>query len=538
MTWNYANAAGQAEIERKGETMHPRIHAQTMPNKAAAILFETGETLTYGDLERKANQGAHLLRSCGVQAGDTIAIWLPNTLKYFWVYWAGQRAGIYMTPVSTKLTAEETAYIINDSGAKLLVTSRDIAALDTFLSDERGNCPNLANIFTADGDVKGLEAWEAAIAAFPDTPIADEKPGFHMVYSSGTTGRPKGVRIPLSEGNVTDPHILAERQISNYGAGTHTVTLSPAPIYHTAPLAYCTSAHRLGGTSVIMRKFTAEGALEAIQRHGVTFAQMVPTMFIRMLELPKEQRESYDLSSLTHVLHAAAPCPIEAKRQMIEWFGPIIYEYYGGSEGTGSTFITPQEWLKKPGSVGRSDWGALHVCDDDGNELPAGEQGVIYFEGGWDFQYLNDPEKTRDSRHPAHPGWATLGDIGYLDEDGYLFLTDRKSFMIISGGVNIYPQETENLLIMHPKVADVAVIGVPNAQMGEEVKAVVQPKNWADAGPELASELIAYCREKLSHVKCPRSIDFEPELPRHDTGKLYKRLIRDRYWQGQEKRIA
>jgi acyl-CoA synthetase (AMP-forming)/AMP-acid ligase II len=294
----------------------------------------------------------------------------------------------------------------------------------------------------------------------------------------------------------------------------------------------------LGGTAVILRKFTPEGALEAIQKYRISVTQMVPTMFLRLLRLPKEQRESYDVSSLTHVVHAAAPCPIETKEQMIDWLGPIIYEYYGGSEGNGSTFITSEEWLTKKGSVGRPDWGAIHICDDDGRELPVGEQGTIYFEGGWDFKYLNDDAKTRDARHPQHPGWSALGDIGYVDEDGYLFLTDRKSFMIISGGVNIYPQEVENLLIVHPKVADAAVIGVPSEEMGEEVKAVVQLRDPDSAGPDVEAELIAYCRASLSAFKCPRSIDFAAELPRHETGKLYKREIRDRYWAGHAKRIA
>jgi len=257
---------------------------------------------------------------------------------------------------------------------------------------------------------------------------------------------------------------------------------------------------------------------------------MVPTMFVRLLALPEAVRSHYDLSSLGKIVHAAAPCPVGIKRQMIEWLGPIIYEYYGGSEGNGSTFITPGEWLERPGSVGRADWGTLHICNEAGEEVAPGVDGLVYFEGGWDFQYLNDPEKTRDARHPAHPAWSTLGDIGHVDTDGYLFLTDRKSFMIISGGVNIYPQETENLLITHPRVADAAVIGVPNSDFGEEVKAVVQPLDPADATPEFAQELIAFCRSNLSPVKCPRSVDFDPALPRLDTGKLYKRLIRDRYW--------
>ncbi len=322
----------------------------------------------------------------------------------------------------------------------------------------------------------------------------------------------------------------AEQIGGRYGLGPEDTYLSPAPLYHTAPLAYTTAAHRLGATVVVMPKFDAEEALKAIQDHRVTMTQMVPTMFVRMLKLPEEVRKGYDLSSLRHVVHAAAPCPVPVKHAMIDWMGPIVFEYYGGSEGNGSTAITSEEWLRKPGSVGKANWGTIHICNDAGDELPAGEQGIVYFEGGWDFKYLGDDDKTRDARNPRHPTWSTLGDVGYLDADGYLFLTDRKSYMIISGGVNIYPQEVENLLITHPRVADAAVIGVPNPDFGEEVKAVVQPLDPADATPAFAEELIAFCKEHLSPIKCPRSVDFDPALPRLDNGKLYKRLIKDRYW--------
>ncbi|WP_242124280.1 acyl-CoA synthetase [Sphingobium sp. Sx8-8] len=518
--------------------MHPRHHALSTPDKPACIMAETGETLSYAELEKRANQGAHFLRSLGITAGDTVAIWLPNTLRYYEVYWAAQRAGLYITPISAKLTGEEAAYILGDCKARLLVTSGEMEALPGLLKIAAARCPALDHILWADGPMDGKEEWAQAIATFPETPIADESAGFHMVYSSGTTGRPKGVRLPLSGGPATEPHMLAERLSNRYGIGEDTVYLSPAPIYHTAPLAYSTMAQRLGATVVLLRRFVPETALEAIQRYRVTFSQMVPTMFLRMLRLPEEQRLSYDLSSLRGIVHAAAPCPVEVKRAMIEWVGPIIHEYYGGSEGNGTTYISAEEWLRKPGSVGRSDFGTLHICDEAGHELPSGEQGLVYFEGGWDFSYLNDAQKTNDARNPLHPTWTTLGDIGYADADGYLFLTDRKSFMIISGGVNIYPQEIENLLIVHPKIADVAVIGVPSAEMGEEVKAVVQPRDWQDAGPALEAELIAYCRSHLSSVKCPRSVDFERELPRHETGKLYKREIRDRYWKDRDGRIA
>lgn len=517
--------------------MHPRFHAQTSPDKAAAICSLSGDRLTYGDLERSANQGAHYLRSLGIEAGNTIAIWLPNCLKYYEIYWAAQRAGLYITPLSTKLTAQEAAYILNDSASRLLVTSGDIPELGGLLEIAGSLAPGLDHILVTGSGFAGLPRWDD-IGGYPETPIADESAGFHMVYSSGTTGRPKGIRLPLSGGPATAPHMLAERQQNRYGAGAHTVYLSPAPLYHTAPLAFTTAMQRLGATVIVMPKFSPEEALSAIDRYRVSITQMVPTMFLRLLRLPDAERAAHDVSSLTHVIHAAAPCPVEVKERMIDWLGPIVYEYYGGSEGNGSTFITPEEWLRKKGSVGQADWGSIHICADDGRELPAGEAGLIYFEGGWNFEYLNDSEKTRDARHPNEPGWSTLGDIGYLDDDGYLFLTDRKSFMIISGGVNIYPQEAENLLAVHPEVADVAVIGVPSAEMGEEVKAVVQPRDPAAAGVALEAELLAYCRANLSAIKCPRSIDFEAELPRHETGKLYKRLIRDRYWAGHAKRVA
>jgi long-chain acyl-CoA synthetase len=506
---------------------HPRLHALRNPDHPAVIMSDDSATLTYGDLERQANQGAQLFRSLGVKAGDTIAVWLPNLPDFHIVYWAAQRAGLYITPVATALTADEARYIVENSGAKLLVSCASIEGL-TGLRDDTPE--SLLHIYD-------LIDWRAAIAPMPDTPIADEKPGFHMVYSSGTTGRPKGIRLPLPTGGVTDAHMLAERAAANYGVDPGTVYLSPAPLYHTAPLAFTTSCHRLGGTVIVMPKFDAEDALKAIARYQVTVTQMVPTMFVRMLKLPDALRLTYDVSSLQHVIHAAAPCPIETKRAMIAWLGPIVQEYYGGSEGNGSTNISATEWLTKPGSVGKASWGTIHICDDDGTALPPGEQGNVYFEGGWDFQYLGDPEKTRDSRHPVHSSWSSLGDIGYLDADGYLFLTDRKSHMIISGGVNIYPQEVENLLITHPKVADAAVIGVPNADFGEEVKAVVQPVDWADATPEFAADLIDHCRAHLSAIKCPRSVDFDAALPRLDTGKLYKRLVKDRYWQGYEKRV-
>lgn len=498
---------------------HPRLYATIHPDKPAVIMSDGSAILTYGALEERANRGAQLLRRLGINRGDSIAFWLPNCPEVFEVYWAGQRAGLYVTPIATPLTGAEAAYIIENSGTRLLVASSAI--------------PGMADLsHPPDVTILSIEQWRAALDDQLATPIDDEAPGFHMVYSSGTTGRPKGVRLPLPEGGVTDPHLIAIQIQGRYGLGENDIYLSPAPLYHTAPLAYTTACHRLGATVVQMPKFEAEAAIAAIATHRITATQMVPTMFVRMLKLPEAARRAHDLSSLRLVIHAAAPCPVPVKRQMIDWLGPILYEYYGGSEGNGSTGITSEEWLHKPGSVGRATWGTLHICDEDGEELPPGREGIVYFEGGWNFQYHGDAEKTRDSRNPRHPNWSTLGDIGYVDADGYLFLTDRKSYMIISGGVNIYPQEVENLLITHPRVADAAVIGVPHPEFGEAVKAVVQPLDPADATPAFAEELIAFCRANLSPLKCPRSVDFDLALPRMDNGKLYKRLVRDRYWQG------
>ncbi|WP_084398984.1 acyl-CoA synthetase [Henriciella aquimarina] len=514
---------------------HPRDHATRQPAQAAIIMAESGTILTYGELETKANQGAHLLRELGLKAGDTLAIWLKNCPDYFTIYWAAQRTGLYIAPISTAFTAEEAAYILSDSGARVLVTSNTVRHAEELLQTSQP--ASVEHAFTIGRAFSGLPDWKDAIAGHPATPVTDETAGFHMVYSSGTTGKPKGIRQPLSGGPATAPHPLAERARDNYGICPQSVYLSPAPLYHTAPLAFSTSCHRLGATVVIMEKFTPEGALEAIENHHVNITQMVPTMFVRMLRMPDAERLTFDVSSLQTVIHAAAPCPVDIKHQMIDWLGPILLEYYGGSEGNGSTSITSEEWLRKPGSVGKANWGVIHVCGEDDEELPAGEPGLIYFEGGWDFKYLNDDQKTRDARHPIHAGWSTLGDVGYLDEDGYLFLTDRKSFMIISGGVNIYPQEIEDTLICHPDVLDAAVIGVPNAEMGEEVKAVVQPVRSENADDAFGDQLVAWCRSRLSPVKCPKSVDFVNALPRGDNGKLYKRQIRDRYWPAEQKGV-
>jgi acyl-CoA synthetase (AMP-forming)/AMP-acid ligase II len=388
------------------------------------------------------------------------------------------------------------------------------------------------------GRMDGYDSAEEALKTMPSTPVADETPGTDMLYSSGTTGRPKGVKRPLTGGPLVGgaPNPLSMLVKMLYGFDENTVYLSPAPLYHAAPLRYNLSVLGFGGTSIVMEHFDPEQALATLQKYRTTHSQWVPTMFVRMLKLPEEVRRKYDVSSMKVAIHAAAPCPIPVKRQMIEWWGPVIFEYYAGTEGNGFCAIRSDEWLAHPGSVGKALLGELHIVGEDGNECPVGESGTIYFANGPEFSYHNDPKKTAEARNEK--GWSTLGDVGYVDKDGYLYLTDRKAFMIISGGVNIYPQEAENILINHPRVADVAVIGVPNEDFGEEVKAVVQPMNWSDATPALAEELVAYCRQHLSAIKCPRTVDFERELPRHPTGKLYKRLIRDRYWGNRDSKIV
>jgi acyl-CoA synthetase (AMP-forming)/AMP-acid ligase II len=510
--------------------VHPRIFAQSKPDHPALVLSTTGDTSTYGELETRANQGAHLLRSLGLKTGDTIGIDAHNHAGYLEIYWSAQRAGLYLVPISTSLSAPEIAYMLNDSQAKLLIVSAEAGAGAIDIVRERATAPTVKHIFYTGGAVEGARSWREAIAQFPATPVADESPGGHMSYSSGTTGKPKGIRHPLPTGPVVAKSPIAEMISTFYGVDESSVYLSPAPLYHNAPLGYCTTLNRVGGTVVMLPKFDPILFLEAVEKYRINIVQVVPTHFVRLLKLPDTERLKYDMSSLKHVVHAAAPCPVATKYKMIEWLGPIITEYYGASEANGGTQISSEEWLRKPGSVGRANWGVIHICDEEGRPLPTGETGIVYFEGGSNFSYHNDQAKTDKARNPLHPTWTTVGDIGHVDEDGYLFLTDRKDFMIISGGVNVYPQEAENLLVTHPAVADAAVFGIPNPDFGEEVKAVVQPVDWSRAGPELEAELIAFCRSRLSHIKCPRTIDFERSLPRTDAGKLYKKPLKARYW--------
>ncbi len=518
--------------------MYPGAFAATRPDHPAVIMAGTGQTMTYAELDEEANRLSQLFHSVGLKPGDHVAFCMENHPRFLAVAWGCHYAGLYYTAMSSRLTDEEMQYILQDCGARAFITTAyKREAAEKLLAQPSA----VETWLMIDGTVDGYESYEDAIAAQPAEPLEGRIAGADMLYSSGTTGKPKGVKPPMP----TQP--LEEAGTSVYGLMAmlfgltqDSVYLSPAPLYHAAPLRFCMGVHMSGATVVVMERFDPEEALQLIEKHRVTLSQWVPTMFIRMLKLPEEVRAKYDVSSLQTAVHAAAPCPVEVKRQMIEWWGPVLHEYYAGTEGNGFVYTNSEDWLAHPGSVGKALIGTLHIVDEEsGEEVPVGEPGTVYFEGenAATFQYHNDPEKTEGSRDPRGRGWSTLGDVGRLDEDGFLYLTDRKAYMIISGGVNIYPQESENVLAMHPKVYDVAVFGVPNEDFGEEVKAVVQPAEGVEAGPELERELIAFCREKLADVKCPRSVDFRDELPRHPTGKLYKRLLKDEYWQGHESGI-
>src|SRR3954447_7358613 len=518
--------------------MWPGKHALERPDQAPFVMAATGETVTYRELHDRSNQLAQCFFDAGLRFGDHIAVVMENRPEFFEVCWAAQRSGLYYTCINWHFNADETAYILDDCDAQVLVISSTFGDLATDLLDKMPRV-KLRLMVGEGGPVDGYESYEKTLADFPAEPLDEELEGIRMLYSSGTTGRPKGVRYKIPRQRIGDLPPEMGMMTAIWRMDEHSVYLSPAPMYHSAPLFYCMSTMRLGGTAIVMEQFDPETALSYIEKYRVTHSQWVPTMFVRMLKLPDAARERYDLSSQKVAIHAAAPCSVEIKRKMIEWWGPIIDEYYAATEGMGATYINSADWLAHPGSVGKSMLGPIRILDDDNNELPAGQVGTVWFEPPANrpgFEYHKDEEKTRDSFNER--GWSTVGDMGYLDDDGYLYLTDRRTFMIVSGGVNIYPQEAENALIDHPKVYDVAVFGIPDAEMGERVHGVVQPANWDDAGPELERELLEFVQSKLAHYKCPKAIDFERELPREQTGKLYKRLLRDRYWGDSTSRIV
>ncbi|MGH3744857.1 MAG: AMP-binding protein, partial [Mycobacteriales bacterium] len=450
--------------------MHPGKWSAVAPDRTAVVLASTGASLTYAELDRDSIRLARLFAERGLRRGDVVALISDNRVEAFVPYWATRRSGLYITAANSHLTADEAAYVLRDCGAKAVVVSAGVGAMaEAACAGLPGDTVRLSY----GGPVAGFEDMATALEGVSDAPLDAQPKGADMLYSSGTTGRPKGVKPPLPEGDVdAEGDMIALVFGGSYGFGEDTVYLSPAPIYHAAPLRFSAAVQALGGTVVMMERFDAEGALRAIQDFSVTHSQWVPTMFVRMLKLPDEVRMRYDVSSLKIAIHAAAPCPVEVKRKMIEWWGPVLVEYYAATEAVGITMIDSNEWLAHPGSVGRSLLGPIHIVDEDGRELPPGQAGTVYFTsptGALPFVYHGDPDKTRSASHSEHPDWGTTGDIGYVDEDGWLFLTDRKAFMIISGGVNIYPQEVENVLALHPAITDVAVIGVPDDEMGERV---------------------------------------------------------------------
>jgi acyl-CoA synthetase (AMP-forming)/AMP-acid ligase II len=516
--------------------MYAAGHAADHPDRPAIVMLGSGETWTYGQYEERANRVAHFLRRQGLRRGDHVAVLAENNPWMLAVEGAAERTGLYYTLVNSYLSADEVAYIVDNCRARVFFAT---SAKADVAKDAAHRTPDVER-FVMIGPDRAGERWELldqAVAGLPGHPVSDEQLGAAMLYSSGTTGQPKGIKRPLPDMHPGQPLPVMEFAMYMYGVREGMTYLNPAPLYHSAPQASVSMALRLGSTTVVMEHFDPEQWLAAVEQFRITHSQMVPTMFHRLLRLPDDVRKKYDLSSLETLLHAAAPCPIPVKQAMIDWVGPIVREYYGATESNGFTLCTSEEWMARPGTVGRAILGQIVIRDEDGREQPPGVDGTVWFRGATNFEYFDDPEKTAANRDEDGQ-LSTVGDVGHVDEEGWLYLTDRRSYMIISGGVNIYPQETENLLSTHPAVADAAVIGVPDEEMGEAVKAVVQPAPGHPPGPDLERELIAFCRQHLAHFKCPRSIDFTDELPRLPTGKLYKRILRDRYWEGHTTRIA
>ncbi len=507
-------------------------HARARPEAPAVTMWPSGDSITFGELYARSTQLGNLFRASGLAGGDHIAIYSYNHIGYYVVTWAALSAGLYVTPVNAHSTRAEAAYLISNCGAEaLIVSDSTLATAEELVADT----PGVRLRLTLDASSGSYASIDVLTQDPPSEPTAPERRGHYMFYSSGTTGRPKGIKPPLPDSAAADGDPISAGAQYQFGLGETSVYLSPAPLHHAAPLRTSVVATELGAHVICLERFDPEQALVAIERFRVTASQWVPTMFIRMLKLDPEVRSSYDLSSMTHAVHAAAPCPIWVKEQMIDWWGPIILEYYAGSENIGSTSITSEEWLAHKGSVGRPYGCVIHVCDESGTELAIGADGLIYFDyPATVFEYHGDPEKTAGVRHTTE-SWRTLGDIGHLDDDGYLYLSDRATFMIISGGANVYPQEIEHVIVEHPGVLDVAVFGIPHPDLGEVPLAVVQPADAsvvsdAATADVLAGALRALCVERLARYKVPTRFEFRDTLPRGEDGKLRKKPLRDEYW--------
>jgi len=519
-----ARIATLIAAERRVGQMHLGELARKHPEKPAVVTVPGGATRTYAELDARSNQVAQLLWARGLRPGDHIAVLMENRPEYLEVLWAAQRSGLFWTPVNWHLTAAEVVYIVADCGASALFTS---AAMGDVVQQVVRSGPEMILVAEV-GSTSPLEDYDTLIAAQPRGPLASEIEGKAMFYSSGTTGRPKGIVSEL-DGSPFGTGMALDRIVAKeFGFDEESTYLCPAPLYHAAPAGWTMGTIRNGGTAVVMERFDPELTLRTIAERRITHAQFVPTMFVRLLKLPDAVRAQYDVSSLEMVVHAAAPCPAEVKDQMIDWLGPIVYEYYAGSEGCGLVALDSEQWLAHRGSVGRPLGCQVHIVGDDNREVPPGQVGSVYFESPVRFAYHGDPAKTAASYNDR--GWATLGDLGYLDDDGYLYLVDRRTDLVISGGVNIYPQEVENVLVNHPAVADVAVLGVPDVEMGQAVRAVVELMPGQAGSPELADDLVAYCRDRLAHFKCPRAVDVVEQLPRLPNGKLLKHRLRQQYW--------
>ncbi len=498
-----------------------------------AVVEADGNMVTAGDLLASANQLVHGLRAAGLRPGDAIAAVLPNSLQAYEIYLAMQQAGWYLTPINFHLVGPEIAYILQDCEARAFFADARFASACAVAADEAGIA---AEARFGIGAIDGFRAYDDLKVDQPTSTPEQRTLGSVMNYTSGTTGRPKGVRRTLPGTPPEESDLAAP--LKGYGVTEEerdNVHLLACPWYHTAPLVMSVPSVHFGHTLVIMDRFDAQRCLELIERYRVTITHLVPTQFVRLLALPEEVRRRYDVSTLRHVIHGAAPCPPDVKRRMIEWWGPVLDEYYNSTEGVGGTIIFSDEWLARPGSVGKAR-GAneIVIMDERGRPLPVGEIGTVYSVARDGFEYFKDPDKTAQAKSGKY---ATVGDVGYLDHDGYLYLCDRKVDMIISGGVNIYPAEVEHALIGHPKVADVAVFGVPNDEWGEEVKAVVEPAAAVTGDAALATELLAYLEGRIARFKLPRSIDFVAEMPRDPSGKLYKRKLREPYWAGRARAI-